>query len=109
MVASTWAAFFTPGIDTEIWLLPDVDTSAPDTPSPLTRLLRMITASSSSDLGTLWAVWYTTASPPARSRPRRGDHLAEKTAAKDPSEIATTASTLKSSWRFWRFWARDEA
>ncbi len=49
MSASTVAASLTPGIDTEISLFPVVLTCAPDTPSPLTRLLRMFTVSCSSD------------------------------------------------------------
>ena len=57
MSANTVAASFTPGIDTEISLLPVVLTCAPDTPSPLTRLLRMSTVSWSSDCGTDFAVW----------------------------------------------------
>jgi hypothetical protein len=42
----TCCAFFTPGIDTAISLVPDVLTWAPDTPRLLTRRSRMLTASS---------------------------------------------------------------
>ena len=44
-MASTAAALFTPGIDTEIWSVPVVLTWAPETPRPLTRLFRMLTVS----------------------------------------------------------------
>jgi len=56
MELSTWAAFFTPGMDTEIWSFPEVLTWAPDTPRPFTRLFRMATVSASSVAGTLWLV-----------------------------------------------------
>ena len=42
---STCWALVTPGMETEIWFFPVVCTSAPDTPSPLTRRFRMLTVS----------------------------------------------------------------
>ena len=57
MAASTCAAFFTPGIDTEISLFPAVLTWAPETPRPLTRLFKMATVSCSSDGDTDFDVW----------------------------------------------------
>src|ERR1700722_19399699 len=87
-------------METEIWFFPVVCTSAPDTPRPFTRRLRMLTVSLRSAWLMLWpSAVYTTATPPARSRPRRGDHLAAKPAPKEPMEIATTTSTLISRLR----------
>ncbi len=51
---STCCASVTPGMDTEIWFLPDVWTSAPETPSPLTRRFKMLTVSSRSAWDTLF-------------------------------------------------------
>ena len=93
--SSTCCASVTPGMETEIWFFPVVCTCAPDTPRPLTRRFKMLTVSSRSACETCCpSAVYTTDTPPARSSPKRGDHLAANTAANEPSAIATTTSTL---------------
>ena len=82
-------------METEIWSFPVVSTCAPETPSPFTRRFKMLTVSLRSDCETCFpSAVYTTDTPPARSSPNRGDHLAPNTAANEPSEITTTTSTL---------------
>src|SRR3984957_9736777 len=99
MALRTAAGSLRPGMATVTSLAPVVLTSAPETPSPFTRLFRMLTVSARSDAETWCSVWYTTESPPARARPRRGVHLASTTPTNDPKEMNTTAKMLAKSLR----------
>jgi len=74
---------------------PWVTTCAPETPSPLTRAVRTATVSVMSAFEGCPCGWYTTERPPARSRPKRGVHERETTAAKAPTVRIIEARRLR--------------